>query len=344
MITDRRSFIKKSALAALGLGLMNNRVYSMGSEMQVEKGKRIGMLGLDTGHCAGFTRLINAPNAGLTYNGYKVTAAYPKGTENITEWKNKIPAITEDVKKLGVEIVNSMEELLEKTDVVLMTCIDGNRHLELSLPVFQAGKPLFIDKPFAGSLFDAFAIAEAAKKYNVPLFSTSSLRYLDGIENITEKIGKVTGADVYSPCSIEKHHPDLFWYGVHGVETLFAIMGAGCKSVKRTYTEKMDYVVGVWEDNRIGTFRGIREGKMSYGGTAYGEKGIKYLDNYLGDKPLLVKVTEFYDSGITPVPIDETLEIFAFMEAAEESKRKGGIEIDMKALMKKRNKKQKNIK
>lgn len=333
MISDRRYFIKKSALAALGLGLMDGSAFSADSAVETPKGKRIGMLGLDTGHCAEFTGWINGADAGLTYNGYKVAAAYPKGTENITEWKNKIPAITEDVKKMGVEIVNSMEELLEKVDVVLMTCIDGNRHLELSLPVFQAGKPLFIDKPFAASLSDAFAIAEAAKKYKVPLFSTSSLRYLDGIDNITEKIGKVTGADVYSPCSIEKHHPDLFWYGVHGVETLFAIMGAGCKSVTRTHLDKMDYVVGVWEDNRIGTFRGIREGRAGYGGTVYGENGITHLDKFRGNKPLLVKVTEFYDSKISPVPIEETLEIVAFMAAAEESKRKGGVEIDMKALM-----------
>ena len=130
--------------------------------------------------------------------------------------------------------------------------------------------PVFIDKPFAASLADAYAIADAAKKYNVPLFSSSSLRYINGAKKIAEgEIDAVIGADAHSPAHIEEHHPDLFWYAVHGVETLFTIMGAGCKSVQRTYTKDTDVVVGVWENDRIGTFRGIRLGKGGYGVTVY---------------------------------------------------------------------------
>jgi len=87
-----------------------------GFSTNVEKGKRIGMIGLDTGHCEAFTRSLNNPLGGDL--GYKVVAAYPKGTEEILEWKNKIPEITEKVKSHGVEIVNSIDELLTKVDVV----------------------------------------------------------------------------------------------------------------------------------------------------------------------------------------------------------------------------------
>lgn len=334
-MTDRREFIKKSAMAAMGVGFMNMNAYSLKEETtEWQKGKRIGMIGLDTGHCAAFTQSLNAPDA--KYNGYRVVAACPKGTDTIKEWKDRIPGITEEVRKQGVEIVNSTDELLKKVDVVLMTCIDGNKHLELALPVLKAGKPLFIDKPFAGSLTDAFAIAEAARKYNVPMFSSSSLRYMNGLDKLREDVGEITGTDAYSPAHREEHHPDLFWYGVHGVEILFAIMGVGCQSVKRTTTEHTDYVVGVWEGGRIGTYRGIRHGKGDYGVTVFGEKGIKALASYSGYEPLLVKITEFYDSRVAPVSIHETLEIFAFMEAAEESKKQGGTAIDMVALMKNR--------
>ena len=166
-----------------------------------------------------------------------MVAAYPNGTEIIETWKNKIPEITEQIKNEGVEIVNSIEQLLEKVDVVLLTCIDGNKHLEQALPVLKAGKPLFIDKPFAASLTDAFAIVGIARKYNTPMFSSSSLRYIDGAQEIAEgKVGKVLGTNVYSPAHLEEHHPDLFWYGVHGVEILFTIMGTGCKSVLKEWT------------------------------------------------------------------------------------------------------------
>lgn len=330
--SNRRSFIKTTIVAGVGIGLAGN---VSGFNSKTEKGKRVGMIGLDTGHSEAFTSSLNNPLAGDKFLGYKVVAAYPKGTEEILEWKNKIPEITEKVKSYGVEIVNSIDDLLSKVDVVLITCIDGNQHLEQVLPVFKAGLPVFIDKPFAASLSDAYAIANAAKKYKVPLFSSSSLRYINGAEEIANgEIGAVIGAEAYSPAHIEEHHPDLFWYAVHGVETLFTIMGTGCKSVQRTYTEDTDVVVGVWKDDRIGTFRGIRKGKGGYGVTVYGEKGISVLNEYSGYEPLLVKICEFYESGRAPISIEETLEIFAFMQAAEESKEKGGVSINIESVVK----------
>ncbi len=333
--SDRRSFIKKTTLASLGLGLASG-VAGISTGPEVAKGKRVGMIGLDTGHSAAFTKSLNDPSAGDRYRGYKVVAAYPNGTDNILDWKNRIPEFTEEVKNQGVEIVDSIENMLEKVDVVLLTCIDGNKHQEQALPVFKAGKRMFIDKPFAGSLSDAIAIVEAAKQYDVPMFSSSSLRYVEGGKEISGgKIGKVIGANSFSPAPIEEHHPDLFWYGVHGVEILFTIMGTGCKRVQRTFTENTDVVVGVWEDDRIGCFRGIRGGKRGYGGTVFGEDGISQVDEYQGYNPLLEKIAEFFDTGIVPVSAEETLEIFAFMQAADESKIKGGISIDMESVMKK---------
>ena len=333
---DRRNFIKKSTIAGLGLGLVGGVSNIYGKTAVGNNGKRIGMIGLDTGHCMSITKKLNDPLSGDKYGGYKVVAAYPKGTEIIESWKNRIPGITKQIKNEGVEIVNSIEQLLEKVDVVLLTCIDGNKHLEQALPVFKAGKPLFIDKPFAASLADAYAIVDAAKHYNTPMFSSSSLRYIEGAKEIADgKVGKVLGTNVYSPAHIEEHHPDLFWYGVHGVEILFTIMGTGCKSVKRTFTEGMDVVVGLWDDDRIGTYRGIRKGKGGYGGTVFGDKAIANLGEYKGDSELLVKMTEFYSTGIVPVSHEETLEIFAFMQAAEESKEKGGVSIKIASVVQK---------
>jgi predicted dehydrogenase len=348
---DRRSFIRKTALAGLGIGLAGSAAgVSKGTEIskgtaitkatekvegaEVAKGKRIGMIGLDTGHSVAFTKALNDPLAGNRFGGYKVVAAYADGTDNIEAWKKRIPEFTEEVKRQGVEIMPSIDKMLEQVDVVLLTCIDGNKHLEQALPVLKAGKRLFIDKPFAGSLSDACAIVEAARHYDVPMFSSSSLRYIDGAKEIAGgKIGKVIGVNAYSPAPIEEHHPDLFWYGVHGVEILFTVMGTGCKSVKRIFTENTDVVVGIWEDDRIGCFRGIRQGKSGYGATVFGEDGIEVLDKYQGYNPLLEKITEFFDTGMVPVSADETLEIFAFMQAADESKIRGGDPIDIGAVM-----------
>lgn len=328
----RRSFIRTTA-AGIGLGLINSS-YAAGP-VNAQQSRRVGIIGLDTSHSTAFTKALNDPAAGAEFLGYRVTAAYPRGSNDIKSSVDRIPGYTEEVKKLGVEIVDSIAELLKKVDVVLLETNDGRLHLEQALPVLKAGKRMFIDKPIAASLSDTIAIFDAAGQYNVPVFSASSLRYIGGAKEIAGgSVGKVLGADVYSPATLEKTHPDLFWYGVHGVETLFTVMGTGCKSVVRIYTENTDLVTGIWEDDRIGTFRGIRSGKSDYGGTVFGEKGITALGKYNGYNLLLGEIVKFFESGIPPVSREETIEIFAFMAAADESKKLSGAPVMIESIIK----------
>jgi predicted dehydrogenase len=198
------------------------------------EGKRVGIIGLDTSHSIAFTKGLNAEQPDPIYDGFRVTAAYPYGSKDIESSTKRIPGYIDEVKKLGVEITGSIKELLGKVDFIMLETNDGRLHLEQALEVFKSGKRMFIDKPVAASLSDTLAIYEASKKYKIPIFSASSLRYIKGIEGIDKK--KVLGADTYSPAVLEKTHPDFFWYGIHGVETLYTVMGTGCKSVTRVST------------------------------------------------------------------------------------------------------------
>ena len=296
-------------------------------------GKRVGIIGLDTSHSVAFTKSLNKPDADAIFKGFKVVAAYPKGSLDIISSTERIPGYIEDVKKLGVKIEDSIADLLKKVDVVLLETNDGRRHLEQAVEVFKSGKITFIDKPIAASLKDAKAIFDAAEKYKVPVFSASSLRFATNMMDIKNgKLGKVSGADTYSPMKFEKTHPDLFWYGIHGVEMLFTVMGTGCKSVRRMIGEEQEVFTATWNDGRIGTFRGIKNGKQDYGGTAFGDKGISPIGPYNGYDPLLVEIINFFESGIPPVNKNETLEICAYMEAADESKKKGGKTVSLKEM------------
>lgn len=327
---NRRSFVKTAALGGVGLGTTG----SFNAFGENAPRGRVGIIGLDTSHSIAYVKALNAPDAKPELLGFKVVAAYPKGSSEIKSSYERIPSYTEEVKKQGVEIVNSIDELLTKVDYVLLETNDGRLHLEQALPVLQAGKRMFIDKPIAASLTDAIAIFNAAEKYNVPIFSSSSLRYISGIQEIADgKIGKVTGADTFSPCHFEKTHPDLVWYGIHGVEILFSVMGTGCKSVTRVSTPDSDMAVGIWDDIRIGSFRGTRTGKSEYGGFVFGEKGNLALSNFGGYDPLLVKIIEFFNTGIVPVHKEQTIEIFAFMMAADESKKNGGAPVSIEKVM-----------
>ncbi|MCA9039255.1 MAG: Gfo/Idh/MocA family oxidoreductase [Planctomycetaceae bacterium] len=296
---------------------------------------KVGIIGLDTSHVPSFTKTFNQDDS-EDVAGFKVVAAYPKGSTVIESSYTRIPQYTEQVKEMGVEIVQSIDELIEKVDVVMLETNDGNPHLEQVIPCLKAGKRTFIDKPIAGSLADTLAIFKAAEIYKTPVFSSSSLRFAPGAQEIRNgSIGDVLGCDAYSPASLDSTHPDLYWYGIHGVETLFTCMGPGCKSVVRTQSENFEGVTGLWEGGRIGTFRGIRTGSSGYGGQAFGTKGIREIGKYGGYRPLVVEMAKFFKTGEAPVADRETIEIYAFMEAADESKRQGGNPVTLEEVIKK---------
>jgi predicted dehydrogenase len=239
------------AVSILGLGT------TFGTTSRAQTPLKICIIGLDTSHVIAFTKELNNPNAKEDLAGCRVVAAYPKGSPDIESSTKRVPGYTEEIKKLGVEIVDSIDELLKRVDCVLLETNDGRPHLEQAIPCFQAGKPTFIDKPIAGSLADAIAILEAARKYNCPTFSSSSLRYGRQTQAVRNgSIGTVQRAETTSPASLEKTHPDLFWYGIHGVEALFTVMGTGCETAtRRTTADGKIEVVGEWVGGRVGTFR-----------------------------------------------------------------------------------------
>jgi predicted dehydrogenase len=303
---------------------------------------RIGIIGLDTSHVPAFTKIFNDPKATGDLAGFKVVVGFPGGSQDIPSSRDRVAKFTSDLKGMGVEIVDSIPELLKKCDVVLLESVDGRPHLEQARPVLEAKKRLFIDKPLAGSLADAIAIAELAKTNDVPWFSSSSLRFGPGVIALKDnpKVGEIMGCDAWSPSPLEAHHPDLFWYGIHGVEMLYTLMGPGCESVTRVQTgggetEGGELVTGVWKGGRIGTFRGLRDGKHDYGAVVFGKKGIATQLGFEGYKALDEQVARFFKTGKPPVAAEETIELMAFMEAADESKRQGGNPVKIAEVMEK---------
>ncbi len=332
LYSNRRKFIRNTTFASLGLGL-SGPFSTVLAQKSAFNGKRVGIIGLDTSHSIAFTKELNGADAGNQYAGYKVVAAYPYGSKDIESSVKRIPGYISEIKTMGVEIAGSIKELLPKVDVVLLETNDGRLHLEQALQVIKAAKPLFIDKPVAASLADAVKIYKQARQNKVPVFSSSSLRFMASAQEVAQgKIGKVIGADCYSPAVFEPTHPDFYWYGIHGIETLYTVMGTGCKQVSRTNTPDMDVVVGTWEDGRIGTFRGTRSGKHLYGGTAFGEEGNAILGPFESYKPLLTEIIKFFETGKPPVTAEETLEICAFIEAADESRRQNGKTISLESM------------
>jgi predicted dehydrogenase len=299
---------------------------------------RVGIIGLDSSHCVEFTKLFHDPKASGDAAGFRVVAGYPGGSPDVASSRDRVDMFTKTLKeKYDVEIVASIEELLKKVDVVIVGSVDGRPHYEQAKLAILAGKPLFIDKPIAGTLIDVLRIFQLAAKHKVPVFSSSGLRFSPGIASMRDNkdIGDIVGCDAWGPCSLEEHHPDLFWYGVHGVETLYTIMGTGCEKVVRVQTKGTELVTGTWKGGRVGTFRGIRQGKGDYGAMVFGTKSNVKSGGFGGYLPLVAAVGKFFRTGQPPVAAEETTEMFAFMEAADESKRQGGSPVTLESVMKK---------
>lgn len=295
---------------------------------------RIGIIGCDTSHAIAFTDQINNPQAKRHVTGGKVVAGFKGGSPDIPSSASRVEGYTKTLQeKYSVKVYDSIPELCKNVDVVLLESVDGRPHLEQAKPVIAARKPLFIDKPMAGSLKDVIEIFRLAKEANVPVFSSSSLRFATNTQAVRNgATGKVLHVETSSPSELEPHHPDLFWYGVHGVEALYTMMGTGCETVQRgTNSTGGIEVTGTWPGGRKGIFR---ESK-TYGGSARGETGELKAGNFEGYQWLVEEIMKFFKTGIAPVPAAETIELFAFMEAADESKRAGFAPVKLADVLKK---------
>jgi predicted dehydrogenase len=291
---------------------------------------RVGVIGCDTSHTTAFANILHSPKATGDLAGFRVTVAFPGGSKDVPSSIDRVAGYVAELKnKHQVKIVESIPELVREVDVVLLESVDGRPHFAQAIPVLEARKPMFVDKPAAGTLADVIRLYDLAKRTGTPIWSSSGLRFAPGIAAARGegKFGKVLGCFAYSPCHLEPHHPDFYWYGIHGVETLYTIMGPGCETVARASTPDCDIATGVWKDGRVGVFRGYRNGKLDYGATVFGTNGNGQTGGFGGYEPLIAEVCKFFRTKRPPVNAEETIELYAFMSAADESKKRGGAPV-----------------
>lgn len=294
---------------------------------------RIGIIGLSV-HSEDYTRIINRQPEGK--KGCRVTMLHhPPGNPDVEFREELLTRFSRTVQDHDVKIVGSTEEMLPHVDCVMLLTNDGRPHLREIRPVLEAGKPVYVDKPMAESLKNVVAIFAEAEKLRVPVFTSSPLRYMRNAQLLAEgAAGRVLSAHTYGPAPIQPAHADLFWDGIHGVELLFTVMGPGCKSVTRIFTQDTDVVTGVWQDGRTGVFRGLRAGRIGFGGTVFGSDDVKEIGKFDGYEGLVDSILTFFQTGNPPVTPKQSIEIYAFMHAADISRARGGIMVDIETELK----------
>lgn len=301
---------------------------------------RIGIIGLDSSHSEQFTLRLNDPANPSHIPGARVVAAFPGGSPDLPESADRVAAFTALLKdKFGVQIMGSITEVCAAVDAVMILSVDGRPHLAQVREVLLSKKPFFLDKPVAASLKEAVEIYRLADEAKVPFFSASAMRWYPGVVEVAGAEGTPPLAAIsYGPAPILPFHPDLFFYGIHPAEALFTVMGTGCQEVRRTTSPSMSVVTGKWEGDRLGTLHAVHAlpmGSPNYKLTRFGQKGV-FEQKSQGDyTPLLREIIKFFQTKQPPVSPQQTLEIYAFMEAAEQSKQQNGKAVGLREVLRK---------
>ena len=292
----------------------------------------VGMIGLDTSHCEGLVQLLNDAQDPHHVPGARVVQAYPGGTQTCAVSRDRVHGFTETLRdKHGIRLCASIEDTAKGMDAFLLTSVDGRQHLEQLRILARFGKPVFVDKPFACSSTDAHAMVDIMAHCQAPLMSCSSLHFAAGVARTDQCPVRIQACETFGPMAILDDYPAYFWYGIHSADLLYAYMGTGCRQVRTIHEKDMDLLVGQWPDGRIGMVRGLRhEGKKPFGRILFTGDGVVYdLEEETPPPAALLadRILKFFHSGESPIAIQETLEIVAFLEAAESSMRQGGLPV-----------------
>jgi len=337
---QRRDFLRSAALSvsylASGRALAGSDVERAEAQSPPDANRelRIGMIGCDTSHCGAFTKLLSAEDRPTERSGARVVACYPSFSPDIEGSVGRVDKFKKQLQDdFGVKMVGAIGDMIDQVDAVLLESVDGRRHLSELRQIAKSGKPVFVDKPFSASLADAKEMVALIKRNDLPCFSCSSLRFDSAFVNFLSdeaSRGKIIGCDAFGPAHLNATNPGWFWYGIHGVEILYSIMGRGCQSVRCMSQEGADFAVGTWKDGRIGTMRGSREGAKKYGATVSCGKAVVHLTS-AGDyyANLVNQIVAFFRTRKPPVAIEDTLEICAFIDAAWRSSQQGGKEVKL---------------
>lgn len=293
---------------------------------------RAGIIGTDTSHVPQFTKILNSHPEWKV----KVVAAFKGGSPDLPISANRLEGFAKTIsEEQGVELVDSIEALLAKVDVVLLTSVDGRPHLAQVTPVFKAGKRVFIDKPLAASLDDVRRIVQLSKETGTPFFSASSVRFHPDLDRLRESpdVGKVTRVQASYVLNTIPFHPDLFYYGIHGVEALYEVMGTGCVRVSRKIEGDADITTCHWKDGRVGVYRGLPKADRDQPLlTVSGDRGTASTSGAPANEEILRAIAEFFHTGRSPVDMAQTVEVFEFMTAAQVSKERNGAEVALEEL------------
>ena len=221
--------------------------------------------------------------------------------------------------KHGVELCSSQEEVIEKSDyIVVLSPDNAERHVDLCKLSLVSGKPVYVDKTFAVGLDDAKQIVNNAK--NTPFYTCSALRY-DADLIAAQK----TDIEV-----VDSRGPGIFdVYAIHMIEPLQMLMGKAKRVLALGCANKPTLVYD---------FGGTRRAVLSFFDHNVGfSTAVRYKDGsdmvlpFTSEyfKAFAKEMVKFFETGEPPVSVEDTIEIMSMLGAARKAVSNCGTWVDV---------------
>ncbi|GAB4108612.1 MAG: Gfo/Idh/MocA family oxidoreductase [Phycisphaeraceae bacterium] len=293
---------------------------------------QIAAIGIDSSHLPEFAKRIRKLRQD-NQTRCRVTQMWTDGIHKMPE--DEVRKWQQQAEAEGVVMTDSMDDLLDAADGVMVLAVDGNRHLELAEKALMRGLPTYIDKPLACNLPDALKILELSQKHNAPCYSASSLRFANEVKNLdTLNLGQLEAIDAYGPGELNPAMKGLYFYGIHTIEMVDAMWGGGVAKVRCDQTENRDIVQLIYKDGRYAHLRMDRRGAYDFGATVHGSQAIhsfKVDFSQIYDR-LIEGMVRFFEGGEPPATLDRLVEAIAIIETAHQSAESDGRWLDMPPL------------
>lgn len=286
---------------------------------------RLGIVGTDSTHATEFTSILNDASDSRHVSGARVVAAYRGGNPSLALSRDRIEKISAELQtKFGVRFVSDIAGLCGQVDGLLILSVDPSSRLREVREAARCGKPMFIDKPLAGSLRGAEEIAAMLRSLHGKWFSASALRFAAQPDHATAHGAEVWGPGELSPAR-SGYGLDLAWYGIHSIEAMYALMGPGVKRVARSHTDREDTLFCVWGDGRAATVHLLRP-DFAFGAVVFDRDGAapRRIELSADYGRLVQAIVEFVRTGKAPVSPAQALETFQLMGAAQKSLERHG--------------------
>jgi predicted dehydrogenase len=292
---------------------------------------KTAIIGLDTSHSIQFTMRAQAPEceSSQKVDGLEIISCMR--FETPFQDKKGLDERTSQLEKWGVKVYEDFDKAVEGAEALLLEVNDPTLHVEYFEKAAKLGLPMFLDKPLADTMENGLEIKKIAEKYNARMFSASSLRFIQNMEEAVDSVENIQCASVFGPLGIAAAGESVIWYGVHAFEMLQRMMGCGAEEVSVVNDDKGVVAVIRYKDGRRGVVE-LAEGAFVYGGSVRSneDKQVFIADMTYAYKGLLERIVKFFKGGPAPVGFEDTLEIMNLLDATVKAMKSGKTEKLMK--------------